>query len=357
MPNATANFPLWGSIPMIEKSGSLRVDLLGGTLDLWPVNLILPGAITINCAITLKSKVVLQKGSDDGIKIVSQDYGEEYFFPKADFNCQKLREGHFASMGFVAQILQFFKIDRGLSLRLTSQAPPGAGLGGSSVMGITLFRALCEWMGMSCRESEALAVVSDIEASILDAGATGKQDYYPALYGGVLGLIPQFGKVKVEQLFSHELKDFLEEHLTLVYSGQMHSSGMNNWEVYKNFFDRHPPTRQGLGEIAQLSEQAYQAIGKKKFTTLLELIGREGERRATLFPEIVTPKVGNLYTELQGTLPHLGMKICGAGGGGSFVFVHRKEDRKLIAESVSQAQMQILPFSIDGVIQRETGKS
>ena len=30
-----------------------RIDLVGGTLDLWPLSVLIPGAQTINCAIDL----------------------------------------------------------------------------------------------------------------------------------------------------------------------------------------------------------------------------------------------------------------------------------------------------------------
>ena len=46
---------------MVDKhssyEGSVRVDLLGGTLDLNPINLILPNVVTLNLATSLKAKV------------------------------------------------------------------------------------------------------------------------------------------------------------------------------------------------------------------------------------------------------------------------------------------------------------
>ena len=127
---------------MIEKEGFIRIDLLGGTLDLNPINVILENVVTLNCAISRKAKVVLKKGSSEGIEIISKDYNSAQFFPKSDFTPQKLREGHFKSMILIAKILDSFGVHEGLTLELESGSPPGAGLGGSSAMGLTFLRAL-----------------------------------------------------------------------------------------------------------------------------------------------------------------------------------------------------------------------
>ena len=47
--------------------GSVRIDLVGGTLDLWPINLILDG-LTINFATSLKVEVVIKRGEKSGIE-------------------------------------------------------------------------------------------------------------------------------------------------------------------------------------------------------------------------------------------------------------------------------------------------
>jgi D-glycero-alpha-D-manno-heptose-7-phosphate kinase len=43
----------------VTSEGSVRVDLVGGTIDLEPINLILPNVVTLNVATSLKAKVEL----------------------------------------------------------------------------------------------------------------------------------------------------------------------------------------------------------------------------------------------------------------------------------------------------------
>jgi D-glycero-alpha-D-manno-heptose-7-phosphate kinase len=183
----------------------------------------------------------------------------------------------------------------------------------------------------------------------LDCGPTGYQDYYPALYGGVLALLPHPERVEVEQLCSEELVKTLKNHLTLVYSNQSRFSGMNNWDVYKDFFDRDQNVRKGLQAIAFLSMSAYRKIKAKDFKNLPPLIAEEGALRQKLFAKIVTPPMQELFNELKNDLPtFLGMKVCGAGGGGCFLLVHgnSNKDKEAVERAVLSHGMKKLNWDI-----------
>ena len=326
-------------------TGSVRVDLLGGTLDLNPINLILPNVVTLNLATSLKAKITLTEIDFDGLEIVSKDYGSTDKFRSADFTSENFLNGHFGKLSFVAQIFDLFKIHRGLRVELESGSPPGAGLGGSSAMGVTIYHALCGWTKRPLNKIEAIQKVNGLEGRILDSGPAGYQDYYPALFGGVLALLPKPGEIEVQQLYSKELKDALESELTLVYSGDTRLSGINNWEVYKAFFNKEAHVRHGLTKIAELSNQAYHAILKKDYIELPKLIAQEGGERKKLFPGIMTPSMNNLQEKLGNQI--YGIKVCGAGGGGCFLIAHPKTEKENVANVVRSMNMTVLPFVIE----------
>ena len=56
----------------IASKAPTRVDLAGGTLDIWPLYLFHPGAVTINAAITRYASCVIDQHpqGDDRIKLV-----------------------------------------------------------------------------------------------------------------------------------------------------------------------------------------------------------------------------------------------------------------------------------------------
>ena len=330
-----------------SAEGSVRVDLLGGTLDLNPINLILPNVVTLNLATSLKAKVNITEIDFDGVEIISADYNSTDRFNASDFTDTNFQKGFFGNLTFIAHLLNLFGVHKNVRLELASGSPPGAGLGGSSAMGVTCYTALSRYLGIEFDPIDAILKVNSIEARILDCGPAGYQDYYPAMFGGVLALVATPGKVHVEQLYTEKLKEVLESHITLVYSGETRLSGINNWEVYKAFFNKDQAVRAGLAEIAHLSHSALLTIQKKDYTGLIPLIALEGEERRKLFPGILTPTMQELHHEIKSLGSHFGMKICGAGGGGCFLLTHKPTDKNLVENLINKFQMKKLEFNVE----------
>lgn len=332
----------------VTNEGSVRVDLVGGTLDIEPINLIIKDVVTLNVATGLKASVTLSKTTFDGIEIHSKDYNKNYKYPASDLTEDRVvYSREFAEMTFVLQILRLFNITSGLKLDLSSGAPAGSGLGGSSAMGVTLYRALCNFTGENYDRLRAVLRVKAVESRILNQGMAGYQDYFPALTGGVLAVKGIEGEIKIEQLYTDELKDVLEKHLTLISSGQSRQSGINNWEVYKAFFDKKPDVVQGLTRIAEISHKTYEAIKAEDWDAMLSLIAQEGQEREKLFPGITTEKIRNFTTDLKKDGNVIGLKMCGAGGGGCFILVHKNLAASVIQERVKAHGMEILPFKVE----------
>lgn len=332
----------------VTNSGSVRVDLVGGTLDIEPINLILENVITLNVATSLKANVELVKTDFDGIEIHSKDYDKTYSWKSSELTKHNvLYTDTFKEMSFILQILALFDINSNLLVKLSSGAPAGSGLGGSSAMGVTLYKALCEFTGNDFEVQKAVQRVKGVESRILNQGVAGFQDYYPALTGGILGIVGKEGYIEVEQLYTKELAGYLEKHLTLIYSGQSRASGINNWEVYKGFFDKNPQIISGLKNIAEISHQTYLAIKNSQFEEIAPLIAKEGVAREELFPGITTEKIKEFVNEVKIESDVYGTKMCGAGGGGCFLLVHNGESAELIERKAQKFGMQVLPFKIE----------
>jgi D-glycero-alpha-D-manno-heptose-7-phosphate kinase len=332
----------------VTETGSVRVDLVGGTLDIEPINLILPDVWTLNVATGLKAQVKLERVDYPGVMIVSEDYHKSYEYPEQELTDGKLLySGQFQEMTFVLQILRLFGLKRELKISLKSGAPAGSGLGGSSAMGVTLYKALCRYTHKDFHIKEAVAKVKGVESRILNQGVAGYQDYFPALLGGVLALRGIEGDVLIEQHYSDELKKSLESNIALVYSGLSRASGINNWEVYKGFFDKREEVVEGLKSIAHISSQTREALKRKDFMQMLKLIGQEGEAREKLFPSIVTDKIRDLADALQNDGHNVGLKMCGAGGGGCFILIHFGMDQKKLDSYLDPFHMKRLDFQIE----------
>lgn len=330
----------------ISKTGSVRVDLLGGTLDIHPINLVLKDVVTLNMATNLLACASIESLDEDSVIFHSSDYNVTKRFSLEQLNNIDSYLSDFGPFEFVARIVHFFLPTGGLKISLSSGAPPGSGLGGSSAMGAVLFSACADYFDLSFEREKIVQVVQNIESKILNAGPAGYQDYYPSLFGGVLALESEVAGVQVKQLFSSDLSNFLEDNIRLIFSGESRQSGINNWEVYKGFFDGNELIREGLENISQITQAAYKCILSKDFNGLLQYVAEEGSIRETLFPTILTENMKQFKDDLLKLDSSVGMKVCGAGGGGCFIItgaskldltdILRKYSMKELAFSVHQ---------------------
>jgi D-glycero-alpha-D-manno-heptose-7-phosphate kinase len=314
-----------------------RIDLAGGTLDIWPLYLLVGEAITINVAINLYATAKIQPLSDKKVKIVSKDQGatqeaEEVF--GLHHNDGKL--------SLLTRLIQHFAPTQGFVLETDCQAPAGAGLGGSSALAIAACGALNEFTGKKYSPEELIVVARDTEAQVLGI-PTGKQDYYAAVYGGFNAWHFRVRKVDREP-FEIPLEE-LQEQLLLFYSGQPRSSGMNNWQIIKNRIDGDSNTVEMLQMIKQETDRVYRALKEKDWGEAYEAIHNEWEARKKLAPTITTPEIEELI-EFGITNGSRTGRACGAGGGGCVVFLIDSFTRPYLYDLSKEKGYQVLDFEI-----------
>ena len=50
-------------------SAPTRIDLAGGTLDIWPLSVLVPDAVTVNLAIELRARAKVEPRSDGQVVV------------------------------------------------------------------------------------------------------------------------------------------------------------------------------------------------------------------------------------------------------------------------------------------------
>ena len=161
----------------IESSAPTRIDLAGGTLDIWPLYLFHDGAQTINAAISLRARCSIRPRDGRGLTIVSGDTGRRVDVT----HWSELQDNH--ELRLLGRLLHYFQAD-GLELHTRAESPVGAGIAGSSALNIAVCGALVAWTGQPRTDAEIMQIAMNVEAQAIDV-PTGVQDYRPALYGGV----------------------------------------------------------------------------------------------------------------------------------------------------------------------------
>ena len=164
----------------IFSKAPCRVDLAGGTLDIWPLYLYHANAVTLNFAVDRYASCTLETRTDSQIVLRSRDLGGEEVF--ADL--EALRSAKRYKLPLLAYVVRFFAPATGINLSTDSEAPAGAGISGSSTLIIAIASALNKLTGAGYRIEKLREIAQNIEAQIIHV-PTGAQDYYPAMYGGV----------------------------------------------------------------------------------------------------------------------------------------------------------------------------
>lgn len=232
-----------------------------------------------------------------------------------------------------ATVVGYFFPQGGLYVQVLEQLPVGSGLGGSSVYAVALAKACLKLAGRRLPRRQLVGVLKDLEAQVLQA-PTGIQDYYPALLPGLLAIHLQPGGERVERL--PVPKTWLAEHLSLVYTGITHHSGMVNWQVVRARVEADGRVQKGLEAIAQAAQACRQALLRRDAPGVGQAIARDWAARRELAPEVNPPELEAVVTAgLEAGA--WAAKACGAGGGGSVLFWSPPPLRQQVEEAALAA--------------------
>ena len=280
-----------------------RVDLAGGTLDIWPLGVMHPGARTVNVAVDLPVTARIEEG--DGRYRIRQ--GESLLEAATTRELADSEGG--ALPALVLEALEVPPVD----LTIESGSPRGGGLGASSALAIALIGVGEAWLGREPSSPERRsAVARDLEAGLMEL-PTGRQDHYPALLGGALEILHQVGGEEV-RILEVDLES-LGDSLVVAYTGQSHFSAGNNWRIVRGRLDGDRGLAELFDGIAEVAADMADALGRGELERVGVLMSREWSFRRQLAEGISTPLVESL---LEGALDvgAWGGKACGAGGGG-----------------------------------------
>lgn len=315
-----------------------RVDLAGGTLDLWPLYNFFGGAKTINIAIDIFTYADLEICPDIAtIELESADLKNKKVYINYEHAIQD-RDPDFALFRVV---LEYFKPTCGLKLKTRSESPVGGGLGGSSSLMISLLKVFSKaLMRPFPSVHNMVEVAHNLEAQLL-LTPTGTQDYYPAVSGGI-NLLEYSAHGIRQNLFDHKEQSEIEERFLLVYTGRSHHSGMNNFEVLQKAVARDPQTIRALSTLRLVSEELSAKIRAGHWHDLRELFNREYDSRIQLAPAISSPEIEALH-KISLNAGADAVKICGAGGGGCVLVWCPPGKKGSIASACMQGGFQVLP--------------
>ena len=333
---------------IIEATAPTRVDLAGGTIDIWPLYLFHPGATTVNFAISLNATCRIETRDDDQIILESRDRGVSFETRLADVEALAREE----RLELVAKLVHFFKPETGFHLVAESQAPAGAGLGGSSALAIACIGALNRLVGERYPPSKFIMIAANVETTVIRVPA-GFQDYYGAFYGGANAIEWKADGIRREPV--HVDPEELERRVVVCYTGEPRLSGINNWEVFKSHIDGDAEVFDIFEKVVEAAREVRVALAAGDWGRVADVMRAAYPNRKRLAPNITTPHMERL---VEAALANgaLAAKVCGAGGGGCIAFLCEEGGRESVERALAAGEgAEVLKwnFARDGLVVRE----
>jgi len=320
----------------IVSSAPARIDLAGGTIDIWPLYLFHDGATTVNAAISVRAHARIDPRADGRVALRSIDTDRTVSaatWPELDGD---------GDLSLLARLARQYRLE-GATLTTRGESPAGAGIAGSSALTIAACGALARWTGGSTDPDHLLHVAMNVECQTLRVPA-GVQDYRPALYGGVAAIDLRVDGIRriALDVDPHEL----ENRLVLAYTGAPRHSGTNNWDILKRHIDGDRHIFDCFERIRDTAAALRTALEQGDWDGVGRLIAIEWENRKRLAPGVTTPTIDDLIVRATGA-GATAAKVCGAGGGGCLFCYGPPDPRDAIAEALRSGGARVLDYRFE----------
>jgi D-glycero-alpha-D-manno-heptose-7-phosphate kinase len=320
----------------VVSSAPTRIDLAGGTIDIWPVYLFHDGAATLNVAISLRAHAQIDSRTDGRLELRSIDTDRQ------------VTAGHWTELNgggdlpLLALLARQYHLESA-TLTTRGESPAGAGIAGSSALTIAVCGALAKWTGDSTEPERLLRVAMNVECQAIRV-PTGVQDYRPALYGGIAAV--ELRPDGVHRVALDVDPRDLERRIVLAYTGVPRHSGTNNWDITKRHIDGDRHIFDCFERIRDTAVAMRAALQRDDWDEVGRQIAIEWENRKRLAPGVTTPMIDALIARAFAA-GATAAKVCGAGGGGCLFGYGPPSARQAIALALRAGGARLLDYSIE----------
>ena len=320
-----------------------RVDIAGGTLDIYPLYLLVDGAMTVNAAVTVRSVVEVRPFARRAARLHSGNFGVTA--TAADTHRFSLD----GKTGLLSRALRHYPPVRGVEFRVRNEAPVGSGIGASSALLVALMLAAARLTRTPSRWEDTARAAMEIEAAHLGS-LTGRQDHVAALRGGVQGIRFLPGRIEALRLPpGGPAGRMLQAHGFLAHTGIAHRSSDVNWKMVRGAIGGDPAVLRKFRGIAGAARDAWAGVCAADAAATAKAVAAEWAIRRTLAAGVSPRRVEELFAGRAFRRLSAGVKLCGAGGGGMlFGLLRDPGDRPALPALLAGAGMTVVPFLLSG---------
>src|SRR5574341_365672 len=323
---------------MLIARAPVRLSLAGGGTDL-PAYYLRYGGAVVSTTIDKYFYVFLSVRGDDQIQITSSDYRTFY---RHDADTPMLFDG---DLSLPRAIFNHFGLTRGVSMFLSSEIPPGTGLGSSSAVTVAIIKAIATARGLFLSKQQIAELACHVEIEKLGM-PIGKQDQYAAAFGD-LNLI-QFSRdgVTVEPVrVSSETRRDLERNLLLFFTGATREASSILNEQKKSSEQNEPHVIDALHAVKEMAFKVKQCLERGNLAEIGKLLDLNWQNKKKFAGGISNAFIDECYS-LALKKGALGGKLTGAGGGGFLVLYCEPEYQAAVTRALESQGVKRMDFDL-----------
>lgn len=326
---------------MLIARSPVRISFGGGGTDLPSYYRQFGGAV-LSTSIDKYFYAILRKRTDGNVQVISSDL-------------RKLEQWRNVSMLDVKgseieiplAVLKHLQRDISADLFLSSEIPPGTGLGSSAAVCVTVLKIVSEYLHLGFSRHDLAERAYYIAREML-GNPVGKQDEYATAFGGLNFVEFSADETVTVQPVSlpREVLSELQSNLLLFFTGASH----NSWEILK---DQENRTRRissvavdALHEIKELAYTMRKALERGEVHRFGELLDVGWRAKKRVSDKISTSDIDDLYHAARNA-GAIGGKITGAGGGGFMLLYCRERDQPAVRNVFLSRGLREMSFSFD----------
>ncbi len=326
---------------MLIVRSPVRISFGGGGTDL-PAYYEKFGGAVLSTTINKYFYTVLCKRSDGKVQVISSDLRAcETWHDLTRLSVED------SELAIPLAALKQVSCEISADLFLSSEIPPGTGLGSSAAVCVNVLKTLATYLSLPYSRHDLAETAYHIARTVLKK-PVGKQDEFATAFGG-LNLI-QFKPdgtvdvepVQVEPRILHEL----QSNLMLFFTGTAHHS----WTILKEQ-ERSSSTSSGIAidalhRIRELAEHMRALLVRGDLGAFGRALDEGWQAKKRVSDKISNSRIDKLYA-LAKDQGAIGGKITGAGGGGFLLLYCEKPFQQQLREAFRREGVREMEFQFD----------
>ena len=326
---------------MLIVRSPVRISFAGGGTDL-PAYYERFGGAVLSTAINKYFYTVLCKRHDGRIQVISSDL--RIFETWRDIATMEI---HGSGLEIPLAVLKDLACDLSVDLFLSSEIPPGTGLGSSASGCVNILKTLTTYLNRPLTKYDLAEGAFHIARNTLERHV-GRQDEFAAAYGGLNFItFDKSGLTEVHPVnIAPQLCRELQSKLMLFFTGSAHHSWTILQEQEKSTGSQTGPAIEALHEVRSLADRMLEALCSGSLGRFGSLLDEGWQAKKRISGKISNPRIDHLYGVARRN-GAAGGKITGAGGGGFLLLYCETECQESVRSALHAEGIREMAFTFD----------